>query len=226
MDRTIVPYGDSVRIHGKSTGASQVILYQGRRVLAEVEVVNGAWQTSLDSRVLGQGRIPLYAEAQYPGGLTSRSGFAYLQVGQPVELLQSMAERPPREGIRAVLDMGDGRRETVIVTGLTGGRGANEWGQLRPNRVSLAGAFEIRVGGLYELDLEMPGRLGVMVNGVMVAGEIGSGADERISIPLSLAAGWHRFEIRFQPGTRNRLPRVGLQGPEPAFLLDGLRVRH
>lgn len=226
LERTGVPYGASVTAQGPAEGASRVMLYQGRRILAEAEVVDGRWQASLDSSLTGQGMIQLYAEAEDPGGQVYRSGVVRLDVGPPLVSQEAPAEAPAREGVLAILDMGDGERVIRILDGLGGGRRPREWGDQRPERVTLAGAFQTRAEGLYELDMTIPGRLGVEVNGVMMAGEAGPDEVARISVPLSLSAGWHPFEIRYRPGPRDGLPRLALQGPEPAFLLEGQRLRH
>ncbi len=226
LERTGVSYGASVTAQGLAEDARRVMLYQGRRILAEAEVVDGRWQASLDSSLTGQGMIQLYAEAEYPGGQVSRSGVVRLDVAPPLVSREVPVEAPAREGVLAILDMGDGEREIHMLDGLGGGRRPREWGDQRPERVTLAGAFQTRAEGLYELDMTIPGRLGVKVNGVMMAGEAGPGEVTRISVPLPLSAGWHPFEIRYRPGRRDGLPRLSLQGPEPAFLLEGQRLRH
>lgn len=226
LERAGLPYGARVTAHGQADGARRVMLYQGRRILAEAEVVEGRWQASLDSSQTGQGMIQLHAEAEYPGGQVSRSGVERLEVGPPLVAREAPAQAPAREGVLAILDLGEGEREIRILDGLGGGRRPREWGDQRPERVKLAGTFQTRAAGLYELDMTIPGRLGVEVNGVMIAGEAMPGEAARISVPLSLSAGWHPFAISYRPGPQDGLPRLGLQGPEPAFLLEGQRLRH
>jgi hypothetical protein len=194
--------------------------------LADSDVVGGEWKSSLDTSLLGLGEVRLHAEMHYPGGLTFRSRHISLQVDHPKGLLpaSNQADKPVREGIRAVLDMNDGRQETLLLPGLPGGRGSKEWRILSPDMVTLSGAFEARAEGLYELDLMVKGRLSVFIGDMAILGNARLEDDERTLIPLLLAKGWHRFEIKYQPGEGNELPRVALMGEEPAFVLDGHRV--
>jgi hypothetical protein len=224
-DRQALSYGEPLQLSGQAAGALSVHLYQGRRLLAEVRIMEGRWQAAVPSTLLGEGQLQLHAEAQYPGGIVARSAPLKLRVLPPLTPSGSRVE-PPVSGVMAWVRQANGQEQQLVLEGLVGGLGPAEWRRLRAVESRYAGLFETRAAGLYEFVIETEGQVAVTINGEARIDRTLSADAGGVRIPLQLGKGWHHFEIFIQTNSPARLPRAFLSGPESAFLLEGERVRH
>lgn len=219
-----VPYGETLHLSGLAAGATGIRLYQGTRELAEVKVREGQWQVGVPVSQLGQGTVGLWAEAHYPDGARARSMPLSLRVLPPPVHPVPAGESTPA-GLQARVRQADDTEHRLVLEGLDGGIGPREWRGLRPEASQYQGRFETRAAGLYELVLEAEGEVSLSIGGeVLLAENLGKErGGVRIAVPL--ARGWHPFELHVRAKAPAPFPRVSLSGPEPAFLLEGERVR-
>lgn len=224
-DRQALPYGADLQLSGQATGATSVRLYQGRRLLADAVPTDGRWQAAVPTTLLGEGRVELHAEANYPGGAMTRSAPLELRILPPATVPGQQA-RPAGRGVMASVRQDDDRESRLTLDGLSGGRGPGDWRRLRALNTVYTGLFESRVAGLYELCLEVEGRLTVLIDGETRFDDKLSADPGGARIPLELGSGWHHFEISIQTEAPSQFPRATMSGPEPPFLLEGDRVSH
>lgn len=232
---TSVRFGEMLTVAGEAPGARRVrIEHLGRR-LAETMVRDGRWQVAVPAARLGLGAVDLRAVAEWADGPAARSALLPVTVTLP-PLLQASAvvragagdktEAAEKRGLSLRVEhVGQPAVETRV-EGL--------WKPLprelkasKAARLLFAGAFEVKADGLYELDVESRGSLALRVGGQAFAPlHVAEGARHvqitRFALPL--AAGWHAFELEVSESRLNTV-KATLAGPEPAFVVDGARVR-
>jgi hypothetical protein len=226
LERERIPHGDVVRVSGRAEDALAVRLRQGVRVLAEVETRQGHWQASVPAALLGQGVVRLLAEARYPDGGLARSAVHVLQVLPPTTSGTVSLPGTTGQGVQVRVRQPDGMEHALVLEGLDGGHGPREWRDLRSGSIQYRGLFETRATGLYELVLEAVGQVHLSIDGAVIMDRHLPSEEGGARIALPLDQGWHAFEIAIHGDRDDPFPRLSLTGPEPAFWVEGERVRH
>jgi tetratricopeptide (TPR) repeat protein len=223
---TPVALGDEIILSGSATDARRIQIFQGTRVLGAAQVVDGRWSAAVDSRSLGMGKLVLYARASYPDGSTARSCGAVVTIEPPLRLLAAdKADAGYEVGLQAVMHDQADKDHALVIKSLNG-----RFKELRKVEetvasLRLAGEFNVRKSGFYQLALGAQGRLRVKIDGQSKIDNEISGQDEQVFIPLNLDAGWHSLDIAFIPKGQPSL-KARLSGEEVAVMLAGERLRH
>lgn len=218
-----VPYGEPLNLAGRAEGAVRVNIRQGGRVLDRIAVTDGRWFARVASAELGLGAVLLHADAEYPDGRLARSLPHRVKVTEPLAVLPADSLPSAQAGLDAVLERAGEAPARGVVDGVAGRLPRKLRGD-RFERITLSGAFDVRKSGLYELTIEGNGKLSMTIGERWRHETRIPGGDGGVRLALALAPGWHRFELTVEdPG--KTFPRAVLAGPEPAFVLEGKRVR-
>jgi len=223
---TPVALGDDIILSGSATDARSIQIFQGTRMLGAVQVVDGRWSTVVDSRPLGMGKVALYARAFYPDGSTVRGCGEVVTIEPPRRLhAADKADASYEVGLQAVMHDQADKDHILVINSLNG-----RFEELRKDEetvasLHLAGEFNVRRSGFYQLALTTQGRLRVKIDGQSKIDNEIAGQDEQVFIPLNLDAGWHSLDIVFTPKGQPSL-KARLSGEEVAVILAGDRLRH
>lgn len=222
-----VRIGAALELVGRSEGAVRISVRQGSRVLGRADVVDGRWSVRVASEALGFGGVALQAVAEYPDGGSARSPVHRLSVKEPLAVLRASAFPPAQAGLHAEGTLAGGGVVRGVIEELAG-RAPRMFRGARYERIAVAGAFEVREQGVYELTIEADGRLSVEVGPTWRHELRVAPGDGGARFALALAPGWHRFALAVETpgGGDGRFPLVVLGGAEPAFALEGKRVGH
>lgn len=223
-----VGFGAPLVVGGEAEGARTVRIEQLGRVLAEVAVREGRWQATLDSARLGVGEPMLRAVGVWPDGGRARSVAVHARVGLPaLSPALAVGEGRGRDaGLRLRVERAGSPPLDHRVDGLSKPL-PREVGAAKAARLRFEGEFRVDADGLHQLDLETDGEAVLRVDGREIAALHHIPGPRKASTfrhALALAKGWHRLEVEVV-GSRTAAVRALLAGPEPAFVLEGDRVR-
>ncbi len=229
---SMVRWGETLELAGTAAGARTVRVQQLGRVLAEVAVRDGRWSAAVATERISLGEVTLMVVADWADGSQARSAPLALEVGLPA-LIAPMGDPPAATGAAGGPKEPGGLDVVAEHVGEAPVRSRIEglWKRLprelrasRASRLVVTGAFETRAEGLYELDVEVRGDVGLQLAGLPVRPVYAAPDASGTRFALPLAAGWHRFELAVS-NPRSHAVRASLSGPEVAFALDGDRVR-
>ncbi|MGA7800614.1 MAG: PA14 domain-containing protein [Gammaproteobacteria bacterium] len=220
-----VRFGQPVVLSGTAAGATTVVVREGLRVLTTVAVEKGRWVARIDSRRLGIGASPVFAEASFPGGGRVRSELRTVHVQEPAPLPALADQRAGQPGLAALVSAGDGSTRSFVIRALNGDAVPNDAREPKPMKLRITGVFRVPATGFYELVAAVSGHLRIAVDGQLVGERAVAHRHSDVYLPVGLRAGWHALRIEVV-SRRFRVPRVILEGDAEAHLLGGDDVRH
>ena len=240
--RGTAAWGETVKLSGKVSGAKEVQLVSGYRVLAEAKVSGSTWKAEFDTRLVGEGATRVQARATLKDDTQVFSPFLDVEVGGAGGAAKPSKAKRPRKGkteakpagkpgLEAVVTDAEGKDHDFAATvlGPQGKPGFLE--ELRkvakgnPKRVRLKGEFEVAQDGAYRLAINAAGKLRIDVRGETVFEGDALTFDRQAYTALTLKAGWHQIEIEYEPSSSGDLS-IWLGGDVVSGPLQGKALRH
>jgi hypothetical protein len=106
--------GDPIGLSGQAPNALRVEAVRGSHVLASAPVLDGAWQLSLPSEMIGPGRSHIFVRAVFPDTSAARSRPIAVHVLEPPLSKASPIDDNKSEGLKAMVVTPDGVRDIVL----------------------------------------------------------------------------------------------------------------
>lgn len=209
-------WGKPFEVEVDAPGAALVALYHNKQRIASVR--GGQGTLSIDPQQLGLGPVTLEALALGSGGPSEHVLTKPLQLnvvpGQPL----AGETAPEKRDIGWVFESDAGVRS--VVTDFTSGDWFRNAGGKTNQGFQINGWMTIKAQDVYQFHIQHRGRLTLAVDGQLVLDADSSNKDQSGMniVPVHLAAGSHRVEIKVTPTPETRLKlyfgsQEGFNGP-------------
>lgn len=220
-----ISYEDTIEITGTAPGAERVEIINGYRILGSAIVRGSRWRVAIPARTLGIGPVSFFVRATYKGGSTVRSDSVEFAIGVPDGMAPAMDEKPPGDGLSAIVYDKKGHEHHLVIVQLRGQLKALRNKKLQARRLQLDGFFHVAKSGFYQLAVTASGDLSISVNDRMLLGKRLSIKEGEAFLPVSLKQGWHKLGIDFVISGRPFL-KITLAGDQVPVTLAGNSLGH
>jgi len=238
--RGAVDLGEPVQVSGRCPGAKRVRLLRGAFVLGEVEAKAGGWKIEFPADLLGPGTSEVFARAEVAEGAGARSEPVVIEVEVPgpsakkARRPRGRKEEPARgaAGLAVRVTDGAGKEHEGVIPTLGALAGEDRFRTHLEKvvkgpwkRLVLSGEVEAQVAGEHQFSVLAAGKVSLRVGGVGLFEDRPCTTDALFGAMVTLPAGWHAFEMEYEP-TGNGDLVVMHSGAQVAAVLAGKSLRH
>ncbi len=196
---TSFPLGEQINLRGRIVGSPSQIkkigLYQGSKLLTDVQVKDGLWQLEIPSSLLGIGSSSIQLRSDHPDFFVS-SRLHPISVTPPVIILPVSSGFEGTPGFQMTVSDTSGRKKIFIQKTLNGKR--NRKVSSPRSVVRYHGMFMIEQPGFYQLNLSGKTLYTVKLNDKTITPYTSSNKEHHI--PLSLVRGVYSIELTSAAG--------------------------
>ena len=154
-----------------------------------------------------------------------RSDPVALSIGVPDSLDPAVDEKPPADGLSAIVYDKEGNAHHLVIGQLDGPLKELRKNKLQARQLRLDGFFHVAKPGFYQLAVKASGDLRLSVNDRMLLDKRLSIKEGEAFLPISLQQGWHKLGIDLVISGRAFL-KVVLAGDQVPATLAGNSLGH